>query len=249
VPERVDLAVTPSPIQLLKGVWRPAAPFVMVNLLVFKEHASGQLSHMTGREAYLQYASSAGAAQRGTGSRMLWTGEISAQQTGVAEPMFQSVGCLEYSSPRTFLRYALTDGADMKARAAGLEGQWLIAATTMESGPAPAEDSLCFLELVSFADGHPEPSRPFRNALRRQLAEAGGRVIWRGQCDAQVLGKSDPPVDEVVVTEVPSAEALDAALRHPDVTIQRGSRERGLARWWTYRVHATELGASLWSNT
>ena len=116
---------------------RPDEPFVMINLLKFKEQASGQdFEGLSGEQAYRLYLRGMTRAQSEIGSRLIWAGRIQQQFIGNSEPTFEIVALLEYASPATFRQFARKPGDAGKARTAGLRGQWLLASTTVEENKA-----------------------------------------------------------------------------------------------------------------
>jgi uncharacterized protein (DUF1330 family) len=121
---------------------RPDERFVMVNMLVFKDVATGEgFEGLTGREAYTLYAEGLREAQMAIESRLIWAGAVQAQVVGSSDPVFQSMALLEYASPTAFLGFANQPGDNPEARSAGLEGQWLIPATTLAEGGAGSEST------------------------------------------------------------------------------------------------------------
>jgi uncharacterized protein (DUF1330 family) len=104
-------------------------PVVMVNLLRFKRDADEP--GLSGEEAYRRYAEKMVAYVESKGGRVIWSGRIDSQVVGEGGDAFHMVGLVEYPSRQAFVAIA-TDpyvheiGAH---RAAGLEGQWLLAAT------------------------------------------------------------------------------------------------------------------------
>ena len=121
---------------------RPDERFVMVNMLVFKDMATGEgFEGLTGREAYGLYAAGLREAQMAIDSRLIWVGDVQAQVVGSSDPVFQSMALLEYASPTAFLGFATQPGDNPEARSAGLEGQWLVPSTTLAEGEAGSEPS------------------------------------------------------------------------------------------------------------
>ena len=127
--------MAPNPSRFGEILGRPDARFVMVNMLVYKDVATGDgFEGLTGAEAYGIYASGLSDAQIEIGSRIIWAGEVEAQVVGSADPVFETVVLLEYASPSAFIGYVSSPGEAPGARAAGLRGQWLVASTSMEEG-------------------------------------------------------------------------------------------------------------------
>jgi len=130
-----EITVAPSPSVFAQILGRPDARFVMVNLLVYKDMATGEaFEGMTGAAAYGLYAGGLSDAQSQIGSRMIWAGEIEAQVVGSADPVFETVALLEYASPSAFIGFSRSGGEAPAARSAGLFGQWLVASTSIEEG-------------------------------------------------------------------------------------------------------------------
>jgi uncharacterized protein (DUF1330 family) len=231
-----ELSTLPNPLRLLRALLRPGKPFVMVNLLVFREKATGEYAHLSGREAYEIYAQSVGKAQAPLGSRLLWSGEVKQQIVGDTNPVFQTIGLLEYASPKAFLRFATKGNSDTSARSAGLLGQWLLASTTMELGevPTPTGEDVVLFELLGFTDGFGKTAEPWRGAWQFACQAVGAQTIWRGHCDHHVLGKSSPKVDEIVMTWFPNVGALEQALNSPQVMETQETRDRGVRPYLGY---------------
>jgi uncharacterized protein (DUF1330 family) len=241
--DRYEVGVWPSPIKLARALSRPDEPFVMVNLLAFKERATGDYAHLSGREAYDIYAESVGKVQGPMGSRLLWAGDIRSQLEGTSDPPFEVAALLQYASPGAFISFATKGESENAARSAGLRGQWLLACTTLASSPPPAHEAehVVLVELRGFVDESGERSLPWRRAWVRAVRDAGGRPLWRGRVDQQVIGVASPAIDEVVVTWFPSQAALDEALLAPAVVAEGESLRRGLWPWWTYSARSLDL--------
>ncbi|MFO0691240.1 MAG: DUF1330 domain-containing protein [Myxococcota bacterium] len=108
-------------------------PVVMLNLLRFKPRASEPDVGLSGAEAYQRYAVRMRALVEGHGGRFLWIGRIDSQVIGEGAEGYQVAALVEYPSRRVFVELATS--AEMQEigvhRAAGLEGQWLLATTTI----------------------------------------------------------------------------------------------------------------------
>lgn len=108
-------------------------PVVMLNLLRFKERASEPDVGLSGTEAYQRYAVRMRALVEANGGRFLWIGRIDSQVIGEGADGYQVAALVEYPSRRVFVELATS--AEMQEigvhRAAGLEGQWLLATTTI----------------------------------------------------------------------------------------------------------------------
>jgi len=118
-------------------------PVVMVNLLRFRDQATGDgFEGMTGQEAYGEYVAAISDEQVSIGSRLIWAGDVDAQVVGASDPVFHTAALLEYASVDAFIGYASSIPAEAAAaRSAGLEGQWLVAATTVKEDDGVLGDS------------------------------------------------------------------------------------------------------------
>jgi uncharacterized protein (DUF1330 family) len=128
------MAIYPTPEQIQALVAAPDdGPVVMVNLLCFKQAADAPDVGVSGEEAYRRYAEKMIAFVEARGGHLLWSGRVDAQVIGDGGEGFHMVGLVEYPSRRAFLAiasdpYVQEIGAH---RAAGLESQWLLAATSV----------------------------------------------------------------------------------------------------------------------
>ena len=129
------MAIYPSSEQIQALLAGPAdEPVVMVNLLRFRPAADAPDAGMSGEEAYRRYAEPMQAFVESKGGRLLWVGRVDSQVIGTGGEGFHLIALVEYPSRQAFLAIA-TDPHVREIgvhRAAGLESQWLIAAT---SGP------------------------------------------------------------------------------------------------------------------
>jgi uncharacterized protein (DUF1330 family) len=129
------MAIYPTPEQIQSLLAGPAdQPVVMVNLLRFKPRADAPDQVMSGEEAYRRYAQPMQAFVKSHGGRLLWVGRVDSQVIGTGGEGFHLIALVEYPSRQAFLAIA-TDPhvAEIGVhRAAGLESQWLIAATATD---------------------------------------------------------------------------------------------------------------------
>lgn len=127
------MAIYPAPEQIHDLLTGPAdRPVVMVNLLRFKPRADAPDEGLSGEEAYRRYADAMRTIVESRGGRFLWIGRVDSQVIGTGGEGFEMIGLVEYPSRQAFLAIA-TDPEVQEIgvhRAAGLESQWLIAATT-----------------------------------------------------------------------------------------------------------------------
>jgi uncharacterized protein (DUF1330 family) len=130
---RAVMAIYPTAKQIEDLMAGPAGqPVVMVNLLRFKPRADAPEEGRSGEEAYRRYADAMRTFVASKGGRFLWIGRVDSQVIGTGGEGFHMIGLVEYPSREAFLAIA-TDPYVQEIgvqRAAGLESQWLIAATT-----------------------------------------------------------------------------------------------------------------------
>jgi len=103
-------------------------PFVMVNLLKFREKAEypdGSNSGLSGREAYGIYGEAVSRLVEGLGGRIRYSGEVTGILLGEVEELWDMVALAEYPSLEAFRAMAMSP--EMHAiehhRTAGLAGQ------------------------------------------------------------------------------------------------------------------------------
>lgn len=103
-------------------------PFVMVNLLKFKEHAEyedGSESELSGREAYLRYGAAVQACLAAVGGQGRFSGMVSGLLLGEVEDLWDMVALAEYPSRAAMM--AMIQSPEYQAiekhRKAGLAGQ------------------------------------------------------------------------------------------------------------------------------
>jgi uncharacterized protein (DUF1330 family) len=127
------MAIYPTAKQIEDLMAGPAdQAVVMVNLLRFKPRADAPDEGISGEEAYRRYAEAMRTFVESKGGRFLWIGRVDSQVIGSGGEGFQMIGLVEYPSREAFLAIAMDPHVqDIGVhRAAGLEMQWLIAATT-----------------------------------------------------------------------------------------------------------------------
>jgi uncharacterized protein (DUF1330 family) len=103
-------------------------PFVMVNLLKFREKAEypdGTDSHLTGREAYERYGVEVARLIAALGGRIHYSGVVTGLMIGEVADLWDMVALAEYPSLAAFR--AMATSSEMRAiehhRSAGLAGQ------------------------------------------------------------------------------------------------------------------------------
>jgi len=126
------LAQYPTAEQIQELLAGPAdTPVVMVNLLRFKDRADAPDEGVGGVEAYRRYGEPMRKLVEERGGRFIWMGRVDSFVIGASDVPFDAVALMEYPSRRAFVEIVNDPrvreiGAH---RAAGLEGQWLIATT------------------------------------------------------------------------------------------------------------------------
>jgi hypothetical protein len=83
--DQFTLEVLPSTAERFTALLRrPDEPFIAMNLLAFREEAAGEaFEGLSGREAYLMYVDGFAEAQRAIGTRVLMSGDVTAQIEGL----------------------------------------------------------------------------------------------------------------------------------------------------------------------
>jgi uncharacterized protein (DUF1330 family) len=126
---KVENAVYPGSEQIAGFFGAPEdGPFVMVNLLKFKdkaEYADGANADLTGREAYAIYGDAVSLLVEALGGRIHYSGSVTGILLGEVEDMWDMVALAEYPSLEAFRKMAMSP--EMHAiehhRTAGLAGQ------------------------------------------------------------------------------------------------------------------------------
>jgi uncharacterized protein (DUF1330 family) len=129
------MAIYPTPEQIQGLLAGPAdQPVVMLNLLRFKPRADAPDEGISGEEAYRRYAEPMQAFVASRGGRVLWIGRVDSQVIGTGGEGFHLIALVEYPSRQAFLAIATDPHVEKMAvhRAAGLESQWLLAATATD---------------------------------------------------------------------------------------------------------------------
>ncbi len=122
-------AVFPGPDQIA-GFFGGSenGPFVMINMLKFKdkaEYADGSDPQMSGREAYARYAAAVQACIAAVGGRPVFAGGVTGLLLGEVEDLWDMVALVEYPSleaMRTMISSPEYQAIE-KHRMAGLAGQ------------------------------------------------------------------------------------------------------------------------------
>jgi len=103
-------------------------PFVMINLLRFRERADypdGSDRHLSGREAYARYAAGVRHCLEAVGGKALYAGAVTELMIGEVEDLWDMVALAQYPSRAAMM--AMVQSPDYQAiekhRIAGLAGQ------------------------------------------------------------------------------------------------------------------------------
>ena len=126
------MAIYPTREQIEELMKGPAdQPVIMINLLRFKPRADASEGDVSGQEAYSRYAEQMRKVVESRGGRFIWVGRVDSMVIGENDPGFHVVGLVEYPSRQKFLDIVGSDKVReiSEDRAAGLESQWLLAAT------------------------------------------------------------------------------------------------------------------------
>lgn len=103
-------------------------PFVMINLLKFKEHADypdGSDADLSGREAYARYGAGVQACLAAVGGKALYAGAVTELMLGEVDELWDMVALAQYPSRAAMLTMIQSPDyqAIEKHRVAGLTGQ------------------------------------------------------------------------------------------------------------------------------
>ncbi len=109
-------------------------PFVMVNLLKFRDKAvytDGRPDDVSGAVAYMRYAEKMKVIVEREGGRFVFGGEVQGLVIGEVDELWDIVGLMEYPSREEFMRIVtLPEVQEISVhREAGLAGQLLIQTT------------------------------------------------------------------------------------------------------------------------
>lgn len=126
---RVDNAIFPSMQQATSFFAGPEnGPFVMVNLLKFKdkaEYADGSDSDLSGAKAYARYGKAIQACLAAVGGRQIYAGNVTGMMIGEVEEQWDMIALVEYPSLSAMQK--MMSSSEYKAiethRKAGLAGQ------------------------------------------------------------------------------------------------------------------------------
>ena len=126
---KVVNAVFPGPEQAAAFFGGPEdGPFVMINLLKFREvaeYADGSEPELSGHDAYRRYGKAVQACLASVGARSLYAGDVTELMLGEVEELWDMVALAEYPSRAAMM--AMVSSPEYQAiekhRIAGLAGQ------------------------------------------------------------------------------------------------------------------------------
>ena len=126
---RVENAVFPGTEQITSFFGGPEnGPFVMVNLLKFKEtaeYADGSDSDLSGAKAYARYGKAIQACLAAVGGRQIYAGNVTGLMIGEVEDQWDMIALVEYPSLSAMQK--MMSSPEYRAievhRKAGLAGQ------------------------------------------------------------------------------------------------------------------------------
>ncbi|MBV8137420.1 MAG: DUF1330 domain-containing protein [Deltaproteobacteria bacterium] len=100
--------IIPRPDQIQALVTDPdQGPVVMLNLLKFKERATGEEG--TGADAYRRYGDAVIKMVEARGGRVLWSGRATHVLVGEEADKWDAIALVQYPSPAAFLDMATSD--------------------------------------------------------------------------------------------------------------------------------------------
>ena len=114
----------------------------------------------------------------------------------------------------------------------------------------PAGTPVVMLNLLRFkkrADGDDagvsgqESYGRYAQEMRKVVEEYGGRFIWSGQIDSQVIGTTDEEFDVIALVEYPSRETFVKVTQDPRVAKIGVHRANGLEGQWLIASTAGSL--------
>jgi len=112
-----------------------------------------------------------------------------------------------------------------------------------ETGPVVMLNLLKFKDRADDGSGLGfEAYARYAARMRKIVEAAGGRFLWSGRVDSQVIGASDTPFDVVGLVEYPSRSAFLAIASSPEVEAIGVDRKAGLEGQWLIACTAAGLG-------
>ncbi len=111
-----------------------------------------------------------------------------------------------------------------------------------QSGPVVMLNLLRFKESADDGSGSGlDAYRRYALRMREIVEGAGGRFLWSGRVDSQVIGESDVAFDLVGLVEYPSRQAFIAIASSPEVEVIGVDRKAGLEGQWLIACTETAL--------
>ena len=114
----------------------------------------------------------------------------------------------------------------------------------------PADTPVVMLNLLRFREraevkdedipGEQSYGR-YAERMRKIVESNGGRFIWAGRVDSQLIGRSDVPFDIAALVEYPSRKAFLQIMSSVEVREIGGHRSAGLEGQWLIATTTTSL--------
>ncbi len=105
--------------------------------------------------------------------------------------------------------------------------------TSTNSGPVVMLNLLRFKESADDGSGSGvDAYRRYATRMKEIVEGAGGRFLWSGRIDSQVIGESDVAFDMVGLVEYPSRQAFLTIASSPEVEVIGADRKAGLEGQW-----------------
>ncbi len=98
--------------------------------------------------------------------------------------------------------------------------------------PVVMVNLLHFHERAIALDGDLSGEEAYRIYADGVIREVGGRVLWAGRVDAQVVGSREPRFDEIALVEYPSGAAFFSTATDPQTLEVLSYRSAGLEGQW-----------------
>ena len=117
--------------------------------------------------------------------------------------------------PMSFFKYAIKSGSELKARTAGLEGQWLIASSSLEMNLPMASvdgEQVLLVELWGELNSNSKLKQQMDAIHTERNHTFGALTIWCGQCHLQLMGDVHPRIEFCSATLFPNVPTLKEAL-------------------------------------
>ncbi len=111
-----------------------------------------------------------------------------------------------------------------------------------EAGPVVMLNLLRFKNVAADGSGSgADAYRRYASKMKAIVEGAGGRFIWSGRVDSQVIGESDVAFQVVGLVEYPSRQAFIEIASSPEVEAIGVDRKAGLEGQWLIACTAADL--------